>query len=323
MNRNKDQIIATIEDLRVYFYTYHGIVKAVDGVSFNIKRGKILGLLGETGCGKSVTALSIMRLIDKPGKIVSGRIIFEGEDLLRKTEAEMKQLRGGKISIVFQDPMSSLNPVFKIGSQVIESLQKHKNLKKKEAMEETLDLLARVNIPDPLGIINKYPHELSGGMLQRVIIAIAISCEPALIIADEPTSALDVTIQAQILQLITELNVKLGTSTLMITHDFGVLANSCDSSAVMYAGHLVEFGDTSVILKNPLHPYTKGLINAIPIISENNKKINTIKGAVPSLIDPPPGCIFHPRCDFTQKVCLQEKPKLVQVENQHWVSCFL
>jgi peptide/nickel transport system ATP-binding protein/oligopeptide transport system ATP-binding protein len=323
MNCKEDKITCLIEDLRVDFFTYNGTVKAVDGVSFKVESGKILGLIGETGCGKSVTALSIMRLIDEPGKIMSGRIIFEGEDLLKKTEAQMRKLRGCKISIIFQNPMVSLNPVFKIGSQVIETLQKHKNIRKKEALEETLDLLESVKMPDPSGMIDKYPHELSGGMLQRVLIAIAISCGPALIIADEATSSLDVTIQAQILRLIRDLNGKLGASTLMITHDFGVLATSCDSSAVMYAGNIVENGDTSDIIKSPLHPYTKGLINAIPKLSQSIKKLNTIKGTIPSLVDPPPGCIFHLRCDFAKGRCLQEKPELLQVENRRWVSCFL
>jgi oligopeptide/dipeptide ABC transporter ATP-binding protein len=307
----------------VYFFTYAGTVKAVDGVTFRIEKGKILGLIGETGSGKSVTAFAIMRLIDQPGKIMGGKIIFEGENLLSKTESEMKRLRGHKISMIFQDPMVSLNPVIKIGKQIIESNQKHRNLKRKDALEKAINLLESVKIPDPFGLMNKYPHELSGGMLQRVLIAIAISCEPLLILADEPTSSLDVTIQAQILKLITDLNLKLNTSTLMITHDFGVLANSCDSCAVMYSGKIVENGKTVDIIKEPLHPYTKGLINAIPKFSKNTQKIKTIKGIVPNLIDLPAGCIFNPRCDFAKSHCLKENPKLVEVNNQHWVSCFL
>jgi oligopeptide/dipeptide ABC transporter ATP-binding protein len=319
----REEIALTIEDLRTHFFTYHAIVRAVDGVSLKIAKGKMVGLVGETGCGKSVTGFSIMRQIEKPGRIVGGRIIFEGEDLLKKSEAEMRRIRGGKISMIFQDPMSSLNPVFKIGAQIIETILKHKDVRIQEAKDEALHALEQVQMPDPLGTLNKYPHELSGGMLQRVIIAIAILCEPDIIIADEPTSALDVTIQAQILRLIGDLNKKLRTSILMITHDFGVLAMVCDRIAVMYAGHLVENGATSDILGRPFHPYTRGLIQSIPRITETQERLSTIRGFVPNLATPTPGCIFHPRCDFAKKECLEEKPEWAQVEEQHWVSCFL
>jgi len=323
MNESKATILS-VQDLRTYFFTYRGVIKAADGVSLRIEKGEVLGLIGETGCGKSVTGLSIMRLIEKPGKIVGGKIIFEREDLLKKTEDEMRKLRGGKISIIIQDPLSSLNPVFKIGDQVIESIRKHnKSMNKKEAKEKALNSLDQTKIPDPLGIVGRYPHELSGGMLQRVIIAIAVSCEPTLIIADEATSSLDVTIQAQILKLLRDLNKKLGTSTLMITHDFGVLAHVCDSAAVMYAGNLVESASTVDILKNPLHPYTKGLINAIPEPRNVNRQLKTIKGIVPGLANTPSGCIFHPRCEFVKKECLKDKPNLSDVDGRHRVACLL
>jgi len=319
----REESALTIEDLRTYFFTYNATVRAVDGVSLGIAKGKMVGLVGETGCGKSVTGFSIMRLIEKPGRIVGGRIIFEKEDLLKKSEAEMRKIRGSKISMIFQDPMSSLNPVFKIGAQIIESILKHKNVTKQEAKDEAVHVLEQVQMPDPPGTLNKYPHELSGGMLQRVIIAIAILCEPRIMIADEPTSALDVTIQSQILRLIGDLNKEFHTSILMITHDFGVLAMLCDQIAVMYAGNLVENADTTAILKTPFHPYTQGLIKSIPTMTETKERLSTIRGFVPNLGNPPPGCIFHPRCDFAKKDCLKEKPGWVQVEDGHWVSCFL
>ena len=316
-------ILLSVEDLRTYFYTYRGVVKAVDGVSFQIKKGQIVGLIGESGCGKSVTGSSILRLVEKPGKIEGGRIIFENEDLLQKSQDEMRQLRGGKISMVFQDPMSSLNPVFNVGDQIIESVQKHKHIGKAEAKAQALEILDKVRIPNAARIMKRYPHELSGGMAQRVIIAISIACEPSLIIADEATSALDATIQAQILRLIRELNSKLGTSVLMITHDFGVLAQVCDSAIVMYAGNLIECGPTENILKNPLHPYTRGLMNAIPRLTKDQKKLNTISGTVPDLINAPSGCLFNTRCEFAERQCSQQKPSLIQAEKGHWASCFL
>jgi oligopeptide/dipeptide ABC transporter ATP-binding protein len=313
--------ILSIQNLRIHFFTYRGVIKAVDGISLRINKGEILGLIGETGCGKSVTGLSAMRLIESPGKIVSGRILFEGEDLLAKTESEMRSLRGSQISMIVQDPLSSLNPVYKIGEQIAESIRKHQNIEDKIAVEKALNILDDVRIPNPRGVMNRYPHELSGGMLQRVIIAIAICSGPKLIIADEATSALDVTIQAQILKLLKDLNLQLGTSILMITHDFGVLAHTCNSAAVMYAGHIVETASTVEILRAPHHPYAKGLINAIP--SKKEHKLRTIKGKVPNLAYPPKGCIFHPRCDWVKKICLQEKPELFDLGNKHEVACFL
>lgn len=338
------------------FHTYEGIVKALDGINLEIKKGETVGLVGETGCGKSVTALSVMRLIQDPGKIIGGEIWFEGHDLLKKSEKEIRQeIRGNKISMIFQEPMTSLNPVFTIGSQIGESfilhqkneLEKIMNLDdlnfyyriiskipilkkfakekaiKKAANQRAEEMLTIVGISDAQKIVNQYPHELSGGMRQRAMIAMALSCNPLLLIADEPTTALDVTIQAQILKLIEELKEKTGSSVLLITHNLGVVAETCDKVGVMYAGNIVEFGDVKSIFKNPKHPYTKGLIRAIPKITEETKRLDVIKGIVPNLIYPPPGCRFHPRCDYVMEICKREKPTDFGEHSDHYVACFL
>lgn len=351
----KENLI-TIKGLRLEFHTYDGIVKALDGIDLEINRGETVGLVGETGCGKSVTALSVMRLIQEPGKIIGGEIWFEGKDLLKMSEKEIRQeIRGNKISMIFQEPMTSLNPVYTIGNQIGESfilhqkdeLRKNINLKdlkfyyrifsniplikkfiEKKAMwkvayKRAEEMLKIVGISDAHKVVNQYPHELSGGMRQRAMIAMALSCNPKLLIADEPTTALDVTIQAQILKLIDEIKEKTGSSVLLITHNLGVVAETCNKVGVMYAGNIVEFGDVKSIFKAPKHPYTKGLIKAIPKITEEIKKLDVIRGNVPNLIYPPPGCRFHPRCDFVLDICKTNKPLMVEEEKNHKVACFL
>lgn len=310
-------------DLKTYFYTERGIVKAVDGVNFNIKRGQILGLVGESGCGKSVTAYSIIRLVESPpGDIVHGKIFFEGEDLLKKSKSEMRKIRGNKISMIFQDPSLSLNPVYTVGEQISENLRLHHKLNRKDAKTKAIELMSLVKIPEPSIRIDEYPHQFSGGMRQRVMIAMAISCNPSLLIADEPTTALDVTIQAQILQLLIELKEKINTSILLITHDFGVIAEICSRVAVMYCGKIVESSDVKEIFRNQLHPYTQSLLHSIPRIDETRENLEIIKGSVPSIIDMPSGCIFHPRCFYARKICSREVPPEIQIKEGHWVSCF-
>jgi len=311
-----------IDSLKTYFFTHEGTVKAVDGINLKIKKGETLGLVGESGCGKSVTALSIMRLIPMPpGKIVSGKIIFDGKNLLDLDEKKMRQIRGRKISMIFQEPMTSLDPMFTIGDEIVEVLKLHQGLKKDEARKKAIESLKIVGIPDPEKRINEYPHELSGGMRQRAMIAMALSCNPALLIADEPTTALDVTIQAQILRLIEELKKKFETSVLIITHDLGVIAETCDNVAVMYAGHIVEQTDVKTLFRNPLHPYTIGLIKSIPRLDIDTKKLEIIKGLVPTLLDIPPGCPFHPRCKFCSEKCKKELPGLLEDEKDHLIRC--
>lgn len=313
-----------VRNLETDFSTHQGTVKAVNGISFTINRGETLGLVGESGCGKSVTALSIMRLISSPpGKIVAGEIYFEGRNLLQLNEKEMRKIRGKKISMIFQEPMTSLDPVFTIGNEIMESIRVHQGLKKEEAREKVIQALKTVGMPDVEKRINSYPHELSGGMRQRAMIAMALSCNPALLIADEPTTALDVTIQAQILRLIHQLKEEFDASVMLITHDLGVIAEMCDRVAVMYAGHIVETTDVETLFDNPLHPYTKGLQKSIPRLDRETERLDTIRGLVPNLLELPSGCPFHPRCDFRLTKCRQEMPQLVQVENHHLVKCHL
>jgi len=311
-----------IQGLKTYFFTHEGTVKAVDNVNITIKKGETLGLVGESGCGKSVTALSIMRLIPSPpGKIVDGKIFFQGKNLLEIQEKEMRRIRGGKISMIFQEPMTSLDPMFTIGQEIIEIIKLHQGLKKEEAKKKAIESLKIVGMPDPEKRINEYPHELSGGMRQRAMIAMALSCNPSLLIADEPTTALDVTIQAQILRLIEELKEKFEASVLMITHDLGVIAKTCDNVAVMYAGHIVEQTDVKTLFRNPLHPYTKGLIKSIPRLDIDTKKLDIIKGSVPNLLDIPTGCPFHPRCEYCTEFCKIDNPELYEVEKNHLLRC--
>ncbi|AEC51398.1 dipeptide ABC transporter, dipeptide-binding protein [Pyrococcus sp. NA2] len=310
-----------VEDLYVNFRTLWGVAKVLNGVNFTIKEGEIFGLVGETGCGKSVTASTILRLLP-PNAEVSGKIIFKGENLLEKSEEEMRKIRGKEISIIFQDPMTSLNPLFKIRDQMIDIITLHNNVSKEEAEERAKDLLKSVGLPDPDRILNSYPHELSGGMRQRVMIAMALSSNPSLLIADEPTTALDVTVQKQILNLILELKETYNFSVLFITHDLGVVAEICDRVGVMYAGNIVEIASTEELFENPLHPYTKGLLSVVPD-PRYKKKLKPLRGSVPSLINPPSGCRFHPRCNYATEICTKEKPKLSEYSPGHFVACHL
>jgi peptide/nickel transport system ATP-binding protein/oligopeptide transport system ATP-binding protein len=313
-----------VKNLKTYFFTHEGTVKAVDEVSFSVNQGKTLGLVGESGCGKSVTALSIMRLIpNPPGKIVSGEIWFEGKNLLKLDEKEIRKIRGKKISMIFQEPMTSLDPVFTIGHEIVEAIQLHQGLNKDEAKKKAIEALKIVGIPDAEKRIDHYPHQLSGGMRQRVMIAMALSCNPTLLIADEPTTALDVTIQAQILRLINDLKDKFGASVMLITHNLGVIAEMCDYVAVMYAGHIVEYTNVDTLFHNPLHPYTRGLHKSIPRLDLEVERLDTIKGLVPNLLNLPSGCPFHPRCDFCFKRCVEEMPELIEIEDSHLVKCHL
>ncbi|MFW9969851.1 MAG: ABC transporter ATP-binding protein [Candidatus Odinarchaeota archaeon] len=375
----KDMALLQIRNLKTYFYTEEGVVKAVDGVSFDMYEDETLGLVGETGCGKSVTALSILRLVRVPGKILEGSIKFKGRDLLDLTEKDMRDFRGKEITMIFQDPLNSLNPVISVGKQVSEVFFLHQReemkqildkkvlerkkvlgkineLKEKQnnseiseeektdierhieelknavahiptikdvALEKASRIIKEVGIADAEDILKRYPHELSGGMRQRVMIAMALSCNPALLIADEPTTALDVTIQAQILDLMKELKTKFRTSILLITHDLGIIAELCDRIAVMYSGNIVEYATAVDLFKKPRHPYTKGLIGAIPSIEKRNQELTTIRGMVPNLIYPPSGCRFHPRCDFRLEICDKIKPLLTQIGEKYFVACHL
>ena len=313
-----------IKNLKTHFFTHEGTVKAVDGVSFKINQGETLGIVGESGSGKSVTALSVMRLIPyPPGKIVGGEIYFEGKNLLKLGDNEIRKMRGKKISMIFQEPMTSLDPVFTIGHEIGEVIQLHQGLNKEETRKKSIEMLKIVGMPDVEKRIDNYPHELSGGMRQRVMIAMALSCNPTLLIADEPTTALDVTIQAQILRLINDLKNKFGASVMLITHDLGVIAEMCDKVAVMYAGHIVEYTDVYTLFNNPLHPYTKGLSKSIPRMDVETEHLDAIPGIVPNLLDLPSGCPFYPRCDFSFKRCVEEMPELLEVENSHLVKCHL
>lgn len=312
-----------IKSLKVYFYTDEGVVQAVNGVDFIINSGENLGIIGESGSGKSVTALTIMRLIPiPPGKIVAGEIEFNGFNLLEKSTSEMRRIRGNEISMIFQDPMSSLNPVFTIGDQIAEAISLHQKKSRKQALQMAVEMLYKVAIPLPEQMVNEYPHQLSGGMRQRAMIAMALSCNPKLLIADEPTTALDVTIQAQILELLKEMGTKTGTSIIMITHNFGVIAEIANKVAVMYAGEIVEFGEVKTIFNNPQHPYTRGLLNSIPSITEKKKKLSTIAGNVPDPNNLPQGCAFHPRCNFSEEICRKTVPDFKETKDGHRVRCF-
>jgi len=374
-----NKILLQIRDIRTYFYTEEGIVKAVDGVSFDMYEDETLGLVGETGCGKSVTALSILQLVRAPGKIIEGTVKFKGKNLLELSQKEMREYRGNKITMIFQDPLNSLNPVMTVGKQIsevfflhqkeeikqlldnkklerkkyqgeikeIKNSLKDKDLSKTEqkglikklnelkkltshlptiddvALEKSAKIISEVGIADAEEILNRYPHELSGGMRQRVMIAMALSCNPALLIADEPTTALDVTIQAQILDLMKDLKIRFNTSILLITHDLGIIADMCDRVAVMYSGNIVEYATALDLFKNPRHPYTQGLISAIPSIEKRDSKLQTIRGMVPNLIYPPSGCRFHPRCDYRLECCDKIKPQLIEIGERYFVACHL
>jgi len=316
-----------VKNLKTYFFTEDGVVKAVDGVDFYVKPGEVLGLVGESGCGKSVTSLSIMRLIGIPGKIVEGEIYFEGRNLLKLPESEMVRMRGNRMSMIFQQPQSSLNPVFKVGDQVAEVLQIHQKMNKEQAWEKAVELLRLVGIPDPEKRAHAFPHEMSGGQAQRVMIAMALALNPQLLIADEPTTALDVTIQAQILDLMRDLRSRMNTAVILITHDLGVIAEMADRVAVMYAGRIVEETDVKKLFERPLHPYTQGLIASIPILGVVKEELAVIPGSVPNLINLPPGCQFAPRCqarlDYGLEICTKVEPQLLPVLPDHTVRCWL
>lgn len=310
-----------VKDLKTYFYTDEGVVKSVDGVSFSVDKGETLGVVGESGCGKSITSMSIMQLIGKTGKIVNGEIDFKGENLLNKDKEEMRKIRGKEIAMIFQEPMTSLNPVYTVGQQIMEAVLIHEDMTKEQARERAIQMLDLVKIPDAEKRLNSYPHEFSGGMRQRVMIAMALSCNPEFLICDEPTTALDVTIQAQILNLINELKEKTGTAVMMITHDLGVISEVADNVMVMYAGQVVEYTDVDTVFEKPLHPYTQGLISCIPKLGGQEEKLSTIKGMVPSFNDMPEGCLFCPRCEYAKDICRKERPELVDLDG-HQVRCF-
>uniref|UniRef100_A0A831ZZN5 ABC transporter ATP-binding protein n=1 Tax=Desulfacinum infernum TaxID=35837 RepID=A0A831ZZN5_9BACT len=314
-----------VEHLVTSFHTDRGTVKAVDDVSFSVDAGKTLALVGESGCGKSVTALSIMQLIPvPPGKITSGRILFDGTDLLRLSESEMRRVRGNKISMIFQEPMTSLNPVFRVGDQIAEVLELHEKLSRKEALDRAVDLLRMVGIPSPETRLRDYPHQMSGGMRQRVMIAMALACNPRLLIADEPTTALDVTIQAQILELMDALRRTTGTAVLLITHDLGVVAETAEHVVVMYAGRVVEEAPVRELFHQPMHPYTQGLLRSIPsLVDEEKRRLEAIPGVVPSLLALPVGCKFNDRCRFVMPRCHEEEPPLMALQPGHSVRCWL
>jgi len=317
------QKLLEINDLKTYFYTEKNIYKAVDGLSFHVNKNEFLGIVGESGCGKSVTAMSILRLVAPPGEIVGGEVLFKEEDLLQVSEERMRQIRGNQISMIFQEPMTSLNPVLTVKRQISEAIELHRGLNKKESKQECIKLLRKVGIPDPEQRLKYYPFQLSGGMQQRVMIAIALSCTPELLIADEPTTALDVTIQAQILDLLAELKSELGTSILMITHNFGIVARYVDRLYVMYAGEIVESGLTKEIFKNPKHPYTVALLKAVPRLDkEKEMNVDGIKGNPPNLAQLPKGCLFAPRCTFANEYCFQNKPDFLEVGIDHYSACF-
>lgn len=310
-----------VKDLKTYFYTDEGVVKSVDGVSFSVDKGETLGVVGESGCGKSITSMSIMQLIGKPGKIVNGEIDFKGENLLNKDKEEMRKIRGKEIAMIFQEPMTSLNPVYTVGQQIMEAVLIHEDMTKEQARERAIQMLDLVKIPDAEKRLNSYPHEFSGGMRQRVMIAMALSCNPEFLICDEPTTALDVTIQAQILNLINELKEETGTAVMMITHDLGVISEVADNVMVMYAGQVVEYTDVDTVFEKPLHPYTQGLINCIPKLGGQEEKLSTIKGMVLSFNDMPEGCLFCPRCEYAKDICRKERPEIVNLDG-HQVRCF-
>jgi oligopeptide/dipeptide ABC transporter ATP-binding protein len=325
MVKKKRKALLKVENLKTYFMIEGQKAKAVDGLDFHVFEGEFFGIVGESGSGKSVTALSILRLIpDPPGKISSGKIFFGERDLLSLSWEEMRGKRGNEISMIFQEPMTSLNPVFTVGVQIMEPLMIHRDLSKKEAREESIKMLEKVGIPSPELRVNDYPHQFSGGMRQRVMIAIALSCNPSLLIADEPTTALDVTVQAQILQLMTEIkNKRKESAIILITHDLAVIAETCDRVMVMYCGKIQEVASTTTLFENPLHPYTKGLMDSIPSLGKKKKRLTTIPGNVPGILNFPPGCPFHPRCKYKMPVCEKEVPEFLEVDKNHSVRCHL
>ena len=327
MARIDKKPLLEVKNLKTHFFTEDGVVHAVDGVDFVVYPGEILGLVGESGCGKSVTSLSVMRLISPPGKILEGEILLDGTDLLNLSESEMMKVRGNRISMIFQQPQTALNPVFKVGDQIAEVLSIHQDFGKEAGRQRAVELLKMVGIPEAERRAESYPHELSGGMAQRVMIAMALACVPELLLADEPTTALDVTIQAQILDLVLEMRKNLGTSVILITHDLGVIAEMAERVAVMYAGEIVEQAESTELFDNPLHPYTQGLIGSIPVLGRIKERLDVIPGSVPNLVDPKPGCRFAPRCvarvKYGLKICADLDPRLEDVKPDHLVRCWL
>jgi peptide/nickel transport system ATP-binding protein len=315
--------ILEVKGLKTYFTTKRGVSKAVDGIDFTLSKGETLGIVGESGCGKSITSLSILRLIPSPpGKIAGGSILFKGRDLVTMSEEEMRKIRGNEISMIFQEPMTSLNPVIPVGEQIAEALRLHQKMGRKEAWEKSVEMLKLVGIPSPEKRAKQEPFQLSGGMRQRVMIAMALACTPEVLIADEPTTALDVTIQAQILALIKDLQNKIGMGVVLITHDLGVVAETCDKVAVMYAGNIVEHATTEQLFANPKHPYTQGLLASLPNIYEDQEELQTIEGSVPSSYNMPDGCRFASRCPFRESICISQKPELIEHQDGSKVRCW-
>ena len=324
MERKDDELLK-INNLKTYFFTDSGVVPAVDGISLSVKKGQIIGIVGESGCGKSITSLSILKLVADPGKIVDGEIIFQGENLANKSIKEMQDIRGNSISMIFQEPMTSLNPVYTIGKQVSEAILTHKkDITKAMAKKSVIEMFNLVGIPEPEKRFNTYPHQLSGGLRQRVMIAMALICRSKLLIADEPTTALDVTIEAQILNLMKKLRDEVGTSIIMITHNLGVVAELCDYAYVMYAGKIMEHAEIFELFKNPMHPYTVGLLKSIPRKNEDTerKRLYSIKGMVPNLLALPKGCRFKPRCEDAMEICSEKEPEIIDIGNEHKVRCW-
>ena len=324
---SRNERMLEVRGLKTYFFTEDGVVKAVDGVDLHVNRGEVLGLVGESGCGKSVTSFSVMRLVGIPGKIVEGEILFDGRSILDLPESEMTHIRGNRISMIFQQPTSCLNPVFKVGDQISEVLDIHQSLGKEKGWARAIELLKMVGISEPEKRADAYPHELSGGMAQRVMIAMALACVPELLIADEPTTALDVTIQAQILDVLQDMRAKMDTAIILITHDLGIVAEMCERVAVMYAGRIIEESDVDTIFAEPKHPYTVGLIGSVPVLGVVKDKLDVIPGSVPNLVNLPPGCQFAPRCkarvERNLEICAREEPQLKPVSPGHTVRCWL
>jgi len=316
-----NQLLLEVRNLRTYFFNEKVVIKAVDDISFSISEGDTLGIVGESGCGKSVTCLSIMRLIQNPGRVVGGEILLEDDNLLKKTNREMRRIRGSRISMIFQEPMMSLNPVFTVGDQIMEAIILHHKLGRREARRKTIEMLKTVGFASPERRIDEYPHQMSGGMKQRIMIAMALSCNAKLLIADEPTTALDVTIQSQILDLIKRLQEELGMAVILITHNLGVVAEVVNKVIVMYAGKIVEVADTQTIFQNTRHPYTIGLLDSIPKLNEDRDRLRVIAGTVPDLFNVPTGCRFHPRCPYVKDICMKTEPELVEVGPGHQVRC--
>ncbi|MDX1805482.1 MAG: ABC transporter ATP-binding protein [Paenisporosarcina sp.] len=319
----RNEIVLEVKNLKTHFISSKGTAKAVDGIDFVLRKGETLGIVGESGCGKSMTSLSILRLIPSPpGKIVDGEVLLNGKDLVTMSNAELRKIRGNKISMIFQEPMTSLNPVIPVGEQIAEALRLHQGLSKKAAWDKSVEMIGLVGIPSPEKRAKQEPFQLSGGMRQRVMIAMALACTPEVLIADEPTTALDVTIQAQILEIMKDLQRKIGMGIIFITHDLGVVAEMCDQVAVMYAGQIVEHQNTAMLFKNPLHPYTQGLIGSLPKLYEDQDELQTIEGTVPSPYDYPEGCRFAERCPYARDICVEKQPNLIKYDEDSKVRCW-